>query len=300
MSTTNNDVVSESSKQHRYNTRNTINPTVQELEQIETDAIMECINMRHYLNRKTSTLLNDINNQPSLDTLNDIVREVSSHRETLAKCYDKVTSTAQSPTPAEVETMHTITEQTLRTIETQAIQVLGITESKQTEQKVSVANERVTKPSRQLSRRSHKAKSSQCELERRVRQLQSDLADQQYEIEINQIKDQLEQKQFKDQLEQKEMQHKMKLTQRQLDRATEELSIKDSFSNCSLSTSCDNLEDYRTQATVRYVYNRNNVSHNTPVTHSPVSTDDKYIRNLNLLHSAAICNINDQPTGPQL
>ena len=95
------------------------------------------------------------------------------------------------------------------------------------------------------------------------------------------------------------MQHKMKVTQRQLDRATEELSIKDSGSNCSLSTSCDNLEDYSIQATVRYVYNRNNVSHNTPVTHSPVSTDDKYIRNLNLLHSAAICNINDQPADPQ-
>ena len=326
MSTTNNDVVSESSKQHRYNTKNTINPTVQVLEQIETDAVMEWINMMHYLNTKISTILNDINNQPSLDTLNAIVREVSSHRETLAKCYDKVTSTAQSPTPAEVETMHTTTEQTLRTIETQAIQVLRITESKQTEQKVSVANERVTKPSRQLSRRSHKAKSSQCELERKVRQLQSDLADQQYEIEINQIKDQLEQKQIKDQLEQKrikdqleqkqikaqleqkqirdqleqkEMQHKMKVTQRQLDRATEELSIKDSGSNCSLSTSCDNLEDYSTQTTVRYVYNRNNVSHNTPVTHSPVSTDDKYIRNLNLSHTAAICNINDQPADPQ-
>ena len=97
--------------------------------------------MMHYLNTKISRTLNDINNQPSLDTLNDIVREVSSHRETLAKCYDKVTSTAQSPTPAEVGTMHTTTEQTLRTIETQAIQVLGITESKQTEQKVSVANE---------------------------------------------------------------------------------------------------------------------------------------------------------------
>ena len=151
------------------------------------------------LKHKKSTTLNDINNQPSLDTLNDIVKEVSSHRETLAKCYDKVTSTAQSPTPAEVETMHTTTEQTLRTIETQAIQVLRITESKQTEQKVSVANERVTKQSRQLSRRSHKAKSSQCELKRKVRQLQSDLADQQYEIEIKQIKDQLEQKQIKDQ-----------------------------------------------------------------------------------------------------
>ena len=316
MSTTNNDVVRESSKQHRYNTKNTINPAVQVLEKIETDAIMECINMMHYLNTKISTTLNDINNQPSLDTLNDIVKEVSSHRETLAKCYDKVTSTAQSPTPAEVETMHTTTEQTLRTIETQAFQVLGITESKQTEQKVSVANERVTKPSRQLSRRSHKAKSFQCELERKVRQLQSDLEDQQYEIEIKQIKDQLEQKQIKDQLEQKqikdqleqkqirdqleqkERQHKMKLKftsicqGQQLDRATEELSIKHSGSNCSLLTSCDNLEDYSTQATV------NNVLHNTPVTHSSASTDDKYIRSLNLSHSAAICNINDQADGP--
>ena len=303
MSTTNNDVVSESSKQHRYNTRNTINPTVQVLEQIETDAIMECINMMHYLNTKISTILNDINNQPSLDTLNDIVREVSSHRETLAKCYDKVTSTAQSPTPAEVETMHTTTEQTLRTIETQAIQVLRITESKQTEQKVSVANEQVTKPSRQLSRRSHKAKLSQCELERKITQLQSDLEDQQYEIEIKQIKDQLEQKQINDQLEQKqikgqleqkERQHKMKLLQRQLDRAIEELSIKHSGSNCSLSTSGDNLEDYSEQATVNYVL------HNKPVTHSPANADDKYIRSLNLSHSAAICNINDQPAGPRI
>ena len=294
MSTTNNDVVSESSKQHRYNTRNTINPTVQVLEQIETDAIMECINMMHYLNTKISTILNDINNQPSLDTLNDIVREVSSHRETLAKCYDKVTSTAQSPTPAEVETMNTTTEQTLRTIETQSIQLLGVSENKQTEQKVSVANERITKPSRQLSRRSHKTKSSQCEFERKVRQLQSDLADHQYEIEIIEIKNQLEQKQIRAQLEQKEMQHKMKLTQRQLDRATEELSIKHSGSNCSLLTSCDNLENYSTQATV------NNVLHNTPVTHSPASTDDKYNRSLNLLHSAAICNINDQPAGPRI
>ena len=336
MSTTNNDVVSESSKQHRYNTKNTINPTVQVLEQFETDAIMECINMMHYLNTKISTIFNDINNQPSLDTLNDIVREVSSHRETLAKCYDKVTSTAQSPTPAEVETMHTTTEQTLRTIETQAIQVLRITESKQTEQKVSVANERVTKPSRQFSRRSHKAKLSQCELERKITQLQSDLEDQQYEIEIKQIKDQLEQKQIedqleqkqikdqleqkqikdqleqkqikdqleqkqiKDQLEQKERQHKMKLLQRQLEIATEQLSIKHSGSNCSLSTSCDKLEDYSAQATARYVYNHNNVSHNTLVTHSPVSTDDKYIRNLNLSHSAAICNINDQSASPRI
>ena len=318
MSTTNNDVVIESSKQHRYNTKNTINPTVQVLEKIETDAVMECINMMHYLNTKTSTILNDINNQPSLDTLNDIVREVSSHRETLAKCYDKVTSTAQSPTLAEVETMHTTTEQTLRTIETQAIQVLGITECKQTEQKVSVANERGTKSAKQSSRRSRRTKSSQCELESKITQLQSDIADLQCEMEIKQIKDQLEQKQIKDQLEQKrikdqleqkrikvqleqkERQHKMKLTQRQLEIATEQLSIKHSGSNCTLSTSCDNQEDYSAQATARYVYNHNDVLHNTLVTHSPVSTDDKYIRNLNLSHSAAICNINDQPAGHRI
>ena len=42
------------------------------------------------------------------------------------------------------------------------------------------------------------------------------------------------------------------------------------------------------------------VLHNTPVTHSPASTDDKYNRSLNLLHSAAICNINDQPAGPRI
>ena len=67
-----------------------------------------------------------------------------------------------------------------------------------------------------------------------------------------------------------------------------------------MSTSCDNLEDYSAQATARYVYNHNNVSHNTPVTHSSVSTDDKYLRNLNLSHSAAICNINDQPADPRI
>ena len=97
MSTTNNDVMIESSKQHRYNTKNTTNPTVQVLEEIETDAIMEWINMIHYLITKISTTLNDIDNQPSLDTLNDIMREVSSHRETLAKCYDKVTSSNTPP-----------------------------------------------------------------------------------------------------------------------------------------------------------------------------------------------------------
>ena len=93
----------------------------------------------------------------------------------------------------------------------------------------------------------------------------------------------------------------MKLLQRQLDRTTEELSIKHSGSNCSLSTSCDNLEDYSTQATARYVYNHNNVLHNTPVTHSPASTDDKYnIRNLNLSNSAAICSTNDQSASPRI
>ena len=114
------------------------------------------------------------------------------------------------------------------------------------------------------------------------------------QLEQKRIKDELEQKQIKDQLEQKEKQHKMKLIQRQLDKATEELSIKLSGSNCSLSTSGNNLEDYSAQATV------NNVLHNTPITHSPASADDKYIRSLNLSHSAAICNINDQLAGPQI
>ena len=96
------------------------------------------------------------------------------------------------------------------------------------------------------------------------------------------------------------MQHKMKLTQRKLDRATEELSIKHSGSNCSLSTSCDNLEDYSAQSTARYMYNHNNILHNTPVTNSPASTDDKYIRNLNMSNSTAICNINDQSASSQI
>ena len=126
---------------------------------------------------------------------------------------------------------------------------------------------------------------------------QNPLKDQ---LEQKQIKDQLEQKRIKVQLEQKERQHKMKLTQRQLEIATEQLSIKHSGSNCTLSTSCDNQEDYSAQATARYVYNHNNVLHNTLVTHSPDSTDDKYIRNPNLSHSAAICNINDQPAGHRI
>ena len=240
-----------------------------------------------------SALATILKENPATDTLKDIVREVSNHCTALAKSHDKVIHTAQIPTDVRLEDAYAGTVQKLRTIETQSIQLLGVSENKQTEQKVSVANERITRPSRQLSRRSHKTKSSQCEFERKVRQLQSDLADQQYEIEIIEIKNQLEQKQIRaqleqeeirSQLEQKEMQHKMKLTQRQLDRATEELSIK----------------DYSAQATARYVYNNNNVSHNTPVTHSPVSTDDKYIRSLNLSRSAAICNINDQPAGPRI
>ena len=294
MSTTNNDSLSESSKQDGYDTRNIIHPTIKLLEQIETDSVIECENMMEHLSMRVSTLANILNENPTTDTLKDIVRKVRNHCAALAKSHDKVIHTAQTPTNLRLENAYTTTEQTLRTIETQAIQVLGITESKQTEQKVSVANERVTNPARQLSRRSHKAKLSQCELERKITQLQSDLEDQQYEIEIKQIKDQLEQKQIKDQLEQKERQHKMELLQRQLDRATEELSIKHSGSNCSLLTSCDNLEDYSIQATV------NNVLHNTPVTHSSASTDDKYIRSLNLSHSAAICNINDQPAGPRI
>ena len=294
MSTTNNDSLSESSKQDGYDTRNIIHPTIKLLEQIETDSVIECENMMEHLSMRVSTLANILNENPTTDTLKDIVRKVRNHCAALAKSHDKVIHTAQTPTNLRLENAYTTTEQTLRTIETQAIQVLGITESKQTEQKVSVANERVTNPARQLSRRSHKAKLSQCELERKITQLQSDLEDQQYEIEIKQIKDQLEQKQIKDQLEQKERQHKMELLQRQLDRATEELSIKHSGSNCSLLTSCDNLEDYSIQATV------NNVLHNTPVTHSSASTDDKYIRSLNLSHSAAICNINDRPAGPRI
>ena len=248
--------------------------------------------MMEHLNVRVSALATILKENPTTDTLKDIVREVSNHCTALAKSHDKVIHTAQIPRDLGLEDAYTQTVQKLRTIETQSIQLLGVSENKQTEQKVSVANERGTKSAKQSSRRSHRTKSSQCELERKITQLQSDIANLQYEIEIKQIRDQLEQKQIKDQLEQKERQHKMKLLQGQLDRATEELSIKHSGSNCSLLTSCDNLEDYSTQATV------NNVLHNTPVTHSPASTDDKYIRSLNLSHSAAICNINDQPDGP--
>ena len=350
MSTTNNDVINESSKQDGIDTRNTIHPTIKVLEQIETDSVIECENMMEHLNMRVSTLANILNENPTTDTLKDIVKEVNNHCAALDKSHDKVIHTAQTPTDVRLENAFTETVQKLRTIETQSIQLLGVSENKQTAQIVSVANERGTKSARQSSRRSRKTKSSQCELERKVTQLQSEMADQQGEMEIQQIKDQLEQKRIKDeleqkrikdeleqkrikdeleqkrindqleqkrindqleqkrindQLEQKEKQHKMKLIQRQLDRATEELSIKLSGSNCSLSTSGDNLEDYSAQATARYVYNHNNIDmsaplHNTPVTHSPVSTDDKYIGNLNPSHSSAICNINDQPAGPRI
>ena len=303
-----------------------------------------------YLNVRVSALATILKKNPTTDTLKDIVREVSNHCTALAKSHDKVLHTAQTPRYLGLEDAYTQTVQKLRTIETQSIQLLGVSENKQTEQKVSVANERGTKSAKQSSRRSRRTKSSQCELERKITQLQSDIADLQCEMEIKQIKDQLKQKQIKDQLEQKqikdqlkqkqikdqleqkqikdqleqkqikdqleqkrikvqleqkERQHKMKLTQRQLEIATEQLSIKHSGVNCTLSTSGDNLEDYSAQATARYVYNHNNGDmsaplHNTPVTHSPVSTDDKYIRNLNPSHSAAICNINDQPAGPRI
>ena len=326
--------------------------------------------MREYdgtLKHESIHMANILNENPTTDTLKDIVKEVNNHCAALDKSHDKVIHTAQTPTDVRLENAFTETVQKLRTIETQSIQLLGVSENKQTEQKVSVANERGTKSARQSSRRSRKTKSSQCELERKVTQLQSEMADQQGEIEIQQTKDQLEQKRIKDQLEQKrikdelehqleqkrikdqleqkrikdelehqleqkrikdqleqkrikdeleqkrikdqlerkEKQHKMKLIQRQLDKATEELSIKLSGSNCSLSTSGDNLEDYSAQVTARYVYNHNNGDmsaplHNTPVTHSPVSTDDKYIGNLNPSHSSAICNINDQPAGPRI
>ena len=291
--------------------------------------------LMEHLNVRVSALATILKENPTTDTLKNIVREVSNHCTALAKSHDKVIHTAQTPRDLGLEDAYTRTVQKLRTIETQSIQLLGVSENKQREQKVSVANERGTKLAKQSSRRSRRTKSSQCELESKITQLQSDIADLQCEMEIKQIKDQLKQKQIKDQLEQKQIkdqleqkqikdqleqkqikdqleqkrikvqleqkegQHKMKLTQRQLEIATEQLSIKHSGSNCTLSTSCDNQEDYSAQATARYVYNHN-VLHNTPVTHSPDSTDDKYIRNLNLSHSAAICNINDQPAGHRI
>ena len=79
MSTTNNDVISESSKQHGYATRNTIHPTNKVLEQIETDSVTECKNMMDHLSMRVSTLASILNENPTTDTLKDIVREVSNH-----------------------------------------------------------------------------------------------------------------------------------------------------------------------------------------------------------------------------
>ena len=203
MSTTNNDVINESSKQDGHDTRNTIHPTIKVLEQIETDSVIECENMMEHLSMRVSTLANILNENPTTDTLKNIVKEVNNHCAALDKSYDKVIHTAQTPTDVRLENAFTETVQKLRTIETQSIQLLGVSENKQTEQKVSVANERGTKSARQSSRRSRKTKSSQCELERKVTQLQSEMADHQGEMEIQQIKDQLEQKRLKDQLEQK-------------------------------------------------------------------------------------------------
>ena len=158
-----------------------------------------------HLNMRVSTLATILNENPTTDTLNDIVREVSNHCTALAKPHDKVIHTAQAPTDLGLENAFTETGQKLRTIETQSIQLLGVSKNKQTEQKVSIANERDTKSASQSSRRSRKTISSQCELERKITQLQSDIADLQCEMEIEQIKDQLEQKQIKEQLEQKQI-----------------------------------------------------------------------------------------------
>ena len=161
--------------------------------------------MMEHLNMRVSALATILKENPTTDALKGIVREVSNHCTALAKSRDKVIHTAQTPTDLGLEDAYAGTVKNLRTIETQSIQLIGVSENKQTEQKVSVANERVRKPSRQLSRRSHKTKSSQCEFERKVRQLQSDLADQQYEIEIIEIKNPLEQKQIRAQSEQKQI-----------------------------------------------------------------------------------------------
>ena len=200
MSTINNDSLNESSKQDGYDTRNTIHPTIKVLEQIETDSVIECENMMEHLSTRVSTLANILNENPTTDTLKDIVKEVNNHCAALAKSHDKVIHTAQAPTDLRLENAFTETVQNLRTIETQ---LLGVSENKQTEQKVAVANERGIKSAKQSSRRSRRTKSSQCELESKITQLQSDIADLQCEMEIKQIKDQLKQKQIKDQLEQK-------------------------------------------------------------------------------------------------
>ena len=231
MSTTNNDVINESSKQDGYDTRNTIHPTIKVLEQIETDSVIECENMMEHLSMRVSTLANILNENPTTDTLKDIVKKVNNHCAALDKSHDKVIHTAQTPTDVRLENAFTETVQKLRTIETQSIQLLGlgVSENKQTEQKVSVANERGTKSARQSSRRSRKTKSSQCELERKVTQLQSEMADQQGEMEIQQIKDQLEQKRIKDQLEQKRIKDELEhqLEQKRIKDQLEQKRIKD-------------------------------------------------------------------------
>ena len=141
---------------------------------------------------RVSALATILKENPTTDTLKDIVREVSNHCTALAKSHDKVIHTVQTPRDLGLEDAYTQTVQKLRTTETQSIQLLGVSENKQTEQKVSVANERGTKSAKQSSRRSRKTKSSQCELESKITQLQSDIADLQCEMEIKQIKDQLE------------------------------------------------------------------------------------------------------------
>ena len=225
MSTINNDVINESSKQDGYDTRNTIHPTIKVLEQIKTDSVIECENMMEHLSMRVSTLATILNENPTTDTLKDIVKEVNNHCAALDKCHDKVIHTAQTPTDVRLENAFTEPVQKLRTIETQSIQLLGVSENKQTEQKVSVVNERGTKSARQSSRRSRKAKSSQCELERKVTQLQSEMADQLGKMEIQQIKDLLEQKRIKDQLEQKRI--KDELEQKQINDQLEQKQIKD-------------------------------------------------------------------------
>ena len=61
---------------------------------------------------------------PTTETLKDIVREVSNHCTALAKSHDKVIHTAQTPTDLRLENAYTETVQKLRTIETQSIQLL--------------------------------------------------------------------------------------------------------------------------------------------------------------------------------
>ena len=121
-----------------------------------------------HLNVRVSALATILKENPTTDTLKDIVREVSNHCTALAKSHDKVIHTAQTPRDLGLEDAYTQTVQKLRTIETQSIQLLGVSENKQREQKVSVANERGTKTAKQSSRRSRRTKSSQCELESKI------------------------------------------------------------------------------------------------------------------------------------